>query len=194
MADAADTQGAVENISDMMMDKMPARLGALFDSAEQKMGVPKEKVVLASAALTGAILCLFLFMGGASAALMVHTITLCYPLMATVKILEGKGKWSGNTVPQWCVYWALLCIFNAGEATFVVHLLHYIPFYYPLKLGFFAGCVYTDAGRGMLQKVIDSVVPTLSTSIDGLGAMIMANESSAMETNMDAAANAKKKE
>ena len=102
-----------------------------------------------------AVLAVLVFIGGASASLVIHTVSLAYPIMATVKCIEGSAKWNALSAEEWAVYWMLLCLFNAGEGTFVSHLLHWIPFYYPLKLAFFVGCLWP--GTNVLRNIVDKV-------------------------------------
>ena len=130
------------------------------------MGVPMETM---AAAVCG-LLCIIVFLGGASAAFVTHTVTLLYPLMATLKTLEGTSKWSRLSVEEWCVYWMMLCTTNASEHMFGPWITHWIPLYYPIKLLFCVGSLVPSTG--ILRTCLATVVPMLSTHVDALDASL----------------------
>ncbi|CAB1113991.1 unnamed protein product [Ectocarpus sp. CCAP 1310/34] len=116
-----------------MLDKFGKDLGKypILCKAEETTNCPKQYLVLGA----GSILLSCLLMGfGAS--LICNLGGYVYPAYCSFKAIESA---STKDDTQWLTYWIVFAAFSILEA-FLSVLLHWIPFYFALKLAFLAWC------------------------------------------------------
>jgi receptor expression-enhancing protein 5/6 len=99
----------------------------ILDTISQSTGQPKSTVLKAS--LT--FLVLFVIFG-IGQAIITNIIGVAYPVFMSFHALESKD--SQNDDKQWLTYWVVFGLFNVTDQ-FAGFILHFIPFYYVLKVG-----------------------------------------------------------
>ena len=97
----------------------------LLETASQMTGLPKDKLLRYS--LIGIVLFVFF---GIGQAILTTLLGVAYPVFMSFHSLESDGKSDDR---QWLTYWVVFGLFNMIDQ-FAGFVLHFIPFYYVLKL------------------------------------------------------------
>ncbi|KAJ2699579.1 hypothetical protein H4R19_005526 [Coemansia spiralis] len=118
---------------------------------QDKTGVPK---VYGAAGVAGlGLLLVFLNIG---APLLVNLTGFGYAAYASMEAIESPGK---EDDAQWLTYWVVFGLLNVAEY-FTGFLLYWVPFYYPIKLGFLVWLMMPTT-RGAEKLYVAGVRPML---------------------------------
>ncbi|KAJ2778145.1 hypothetical protein H4R18_004783 [Coemansia javaensis] len=111
------------------------------------------KVYGAAGVVVTALLLVFLNIG---APLLVNLTGFGYAAYASMAAIESPGK---EDDAQWLTYWVVFGLFNVAEY-FTGFLLYWIPFYYPIKLGFLIWLML-PASRGAERLYLAAIRPMM---------------------------------
>ena len=98
----------------------------LLETISKNTGMPKQKIV--KSAFIGAALFVFF---GIGQAIITTLLGVAYPVFMSFHALENTDK--NEDDKQWLTYWVVFGVFNIIDQ-FAGFILHFIPFYYVLKL------------------------------------------------------------
>ena len=98
----------------------------LLETISQTTGLPKDKIF--KYALVGLVLFVFF---GIGQSIITNVIGVAYPVFMSFHALESSHGSADDT--QWLTYWVVFGLFSVTDQ-FAGFILHFIPFYYVLKL------------------------------------------------------------
>ncbi|KAJ2770702.1 ER membrane protein DP1/Yop1 [Coemansia nantahalensis] len=165
-------------LADSALSGIPAA-----QALQDKTGVPKVYGAAGVAAL-GLVLVLF----NIGAPLLVNLTGFGYAAYASMEAVESPGK---EDDAQWLTYWVVFGLLNVVEY-FTGFILYWVPFYYPIKLGFLmwlmlpatrgAERLYTTGLKPMLHQArtgqrAAAAAPTAPTAAPAAAAAAKSTES-----------------
>ena len=128
-------------------------------TASKATGARKEYIALGGVALPFLFL---LLMGGAN--FIVDLVAYLYPAYASVRAIESEGT---DDDTQWLTYWLVFSLFKLMEGV-MDSILHYIPFYFILKIVFLVWCFYPGTDGALIvysHAIKPNIVPLLGAVV-----------------------------